>query len=83
MTYYDTEREFHIYGENNMRILFDLESDIASQVEKLIVFHKEEKDLTQGGIVYIDLRVKNKIFYCEIDEEYQCIQNLSSVYSQL
>ena len=78
--YYQTERELHIELQNATLLLFDLDTSAKQQVEKAIVFHKESADILSGDIIYIDLRVKNRIFYCGIDEVKQCEQNLNSIY---
>lgn len=80
--YYLVEREVHIETESNTTIIFDLSYDTKQQIEKLAVFNKEYLDIIKNKFVYIDLRVNNKIFYCSLENEYQCIQNLKSVYSK-
>jgi hypothetical protein len=38
-------------------------------------------NIDKTPIIYIDLRIKNKVFYCTTENEYQCISNLKSIYS--
>jgi len=80
-TYYVVERELHIETEKNVRIIFDLNWNPKEQIEKLAIFNKEHLDINKTPFVYIDLRIKNKVFYCTTEEEYKCIQNLKSIYS--
>lgn len=80
LIYYEIEREIHVVTDKNTTIIFDLDSDIKKQIEKLAIFHKEQMDITKNPIIYIDLRINNKIFYCTEEEKYQCDINLKSIY---
>jgi len=80
--YYVIERELHIEITNGTRIIFDLDSDTKNQIEKLAVFNKEQSDIGKISIIYIDLRINNKIFYCTKENEYQCKINIKSIYSE-
>lgn len=82
LIYYEIERELHIKTDKNTTIIFDLDWDIKEQIKKLAIFNKEHVDLTQSPIIYIDLRINNKIFYCTEEEKYQCETNLKSIYSE-
>lgn len=78
--YYVIERELHIETENETIIIIDLDSDTKLQVEKLAIYNKEQFDIEKNPMVYIDLRINNKIFYCTTENKLQCIKNLKSIY---
>ncbi len=78
INYYQKERELHITLQDDTVILFDIYWNITSQIEKLVIYYK---DYSQSKKVYIDLRVKNKVFYCDFENEFQCRKNLSRIYS--
>lgn len=80
LIYYEIEREIHIITDNNTIIIFDLDWDIKNQIKKLAIFSKEQLDIIKNPIIYIDLRINNKIFYCNEAEKPQCIKNLKSIY---
>lgn len=72
------EKELHILTNNNTIFIFSLEEDISKQLKNLLVYIKwENSSLKQ---VYIDLRIKNKIFICPYKNEYQCRRNLKRIY---
>ena len=78
--YFPTEREVHIIFNTWKRIIFDLESNIDEQIKNLLILHTEQFDLTKTDLIYIDMRIKNKIFFCLKEEEYQCNKNLENIY---
>ena len=81
--YYVTAREVHFIFKNNLRIIFDISGNVENinnQIKKLIIFNKEYKNLNKTDIIYIDLRVKYKLYYCDTEEEYKCYQNLKRIY---
>jgi hypothetical protein len=82
INYYKTEKEIHYKTNNNTLFIFDLNWNLEQQFEKLAVFNKEKNLLIKSWIIYIDLRVKEKIFYCNIETEYSCYQNLKRIYPQ-
>lgn len=79
--YYSTEREVHIKTNKNTLIIFNIDSNIKEQIKKISIFNKEKLNINKNPIVYIDLRILNKVFYCTKENEYQCIKNLKSIYS--
>ena len=81
ITYYVIERELHIETEKDTILIFDLNWNTNEQIEKLAILNKEHIDINKYWIMYIDLRITNKVFYCTIEEEYKCIKNLKSIYS--
>lgn len=84
LDYYEVERELHVKIENDTIIIFSLDDDLdyMSQIEKLVIFNKEYSSIIDSKIYYIDLRIKNKIFYCNSDMSYQCNENIKSIYNK-
>ncbi len=81
LTYFVIERELHIETNNKITLMFDLNWDFKKQIEKLAIFNKDYLNISKNPIVYIDLRIKNKVFYCTTENEYQCIINIKKIYS--
>lgn len=83
LTYYVLERELHIDITNNTKLIFSIHSkdNIEEQIKKAVIFNKEHKDITLNEIIYIDFRIPNKIFYCDVESEFLCRNNLKSIYS--
>lgn len=80
LKYYKKEQELHIITNDKITIIFDLQKDIISQVEKLNIFYKEKKNIKEK-IIYIDLRIDEKIIYCDSSNEFQCKKNLKKIYN--
>lgn len=78
--YYLKEQEIHIISKEDIVIIFDLHKDINVQIQKLNIFFKKYLSTIKSWIVYIDLRINEKIIYCWKDQEFQCKQNLKSIY---
>ena len=81
ITYYKKESELHITSKDWTIILFDLTKEPIVQIEKLNIFYKKYLTKLNTWIVYIDLRVNEKIFYCSIENEDQCKKNLKNIYN--
>lgn len=81
--YYVNQRELHIITDKQNRIIFDIHQNTSDQIKKLAIYNKEKKDLSQGWIIYTDLRVNNKIFYCPESESYNCKKSLKTLYGSL
>ncbi len=80
IVYYEVEREIHMTTDKNTILIFDLDGEIKNQIEKLAIFNKELLDINKIPLIYIDLRINNKIFYCTEAEKIQCNINLKSIY---
>lgn len=83
--YYPIEREAHFNLKNNIKLIFDINQNkiwIDREIKKLLIFNKENYNLTKGWIIYIDLRIKWKIFYCEEKNKYYCKLNLKRIYEK-
>lgn len=82
--YYESERELHINLEDGSFILFSIDypEEIEHQIEKLAIFNKDYFSIDKSIFVYIDLRIKNKVFYCPIEIKNQCESNLKGIYSK-
>lgn len=78
--YFVTQRELAVEINGGMLIFFDLTKDITPQIEKLVVFSKENADITNNTIIYIDNRISNKVFYCDIETEFTCRNNIKNIY---
>ena len=59
-------------------------SPLKKKLVKALFFLKSRIpiELKNNTIVYIDLRIKNKIFYCTIENEFNCNENIKSIYSK-
>ena len=79
--YYDIEQEIHINIKNNL-LIFSLNDYIDIQIEKLVIFNKQHYQIKNPGIFYIDLRIPNKIFYCKIENQISCDNNLKRIYGR-
>ncbi len=73
-------REVHLVLEDNSLLIFSLDEDKDEQVKKLVIFHKDQQNINDAALIYMDLRIKNKIFYCDKTKEYSCKQNLKKIY---
>jgi len=80
--FYEIERELHITTKNdNILLIFNLDSDIEEQIKKLAILKKDYKKIYKTPLYYIDLRIKYKIFICTKEEEYLCSRNIKNIYS--
>ena len=82
--YYEVERELHIEIENWNILIFSIDDDIEAieQIEKLVIFNKDYSSIIDKKIIYIDLRIKNKIFYCDEESSSICNENIKSIYNK-
>lgn len=80
LVFYKKEAELHIIDQNWIIIIFDLNKDELVQIEKLNIFHKQYFNKIKYWLIYLDLRVNEKIIYCARDNEFQCKQNLKNIY---
>lgn len=81
LNYYEKEREVHIEIDNDTKLIFDINTELDEQIKKISIFFKEHINfLKSSNINYIDLRIPNKIFYCENENKTICENNLSSIY---
>ncbi len=85
LIFYNTERELHIEINNLTRIILSLDNDISidEQIKKLAIFNKDYKNINKKDLIYIDLRIKNKIFFCEKEKQFQCYKNLREIYPKI
>ncbi|QFR38770.1 hypothetical protein A9Q91_00865 [Candidatus Gracilibacteria bacterium 28_42_T64] len=80
--YYPIEREMHIILGNNTQLLFSIHTDTNKQIKKTAIFNREHIKLNDASLIYMDLRIKNKVFYCTSEDEYICNQNLKKIYAK-
>ena len=78
--YYDIEKELHIKLKNNTILIYSLNQEINNQIEKTAIFNKDFLQINKSDIIYIDLRIKNKIFYCLKETETDCKSNIKRIY---
>ena len=91
LKYYEKERELHIIVNDFSRLIFSLDNSITSeeQIKSLAVLDRENSQISNNDKIYIDLRIKWKVFFCSIawdkDKkiENQCRANLKYIYNQL
>ena len=77
---YETERNVIIMLDNWTKLLFNINTDIKNQIANLMVLNQEYFNINKKKVVYIDLRINNKIFICPLENEYQCKINLKRIY---
>ena len=80
--YYPIEREVIVSIGWWAKLIFDLESPVIPQVKRLAIFDTENIKIDTASMMYIDLRIKDKVFYCTTETEYQCIVNLKNIYPE-
>ncbi len=80
LEYYKKEQELHILDEKWVRFLFHLEESPLPQIEKLKIFYTEYISKVKFALVYVDLRINERIIYCSKETEFQCNQNLNFLY---
>lgn len=78
--YYTDEREIHIITSKKTRLIFDLTWDIMNQITSYNIMRDK---LPKEHFYYIDLRIKNKVFYCTYSTEYNCKQNITNIYGKI
>lgn len=78
--YYPEIREVHLVMEDDGLLIFSLTDSIDEQIKKLAIFHKEHAKISEADLIYMDLRIKNKLFYCQTDTAAQCKKNLKKIY---
>ncbi len=85
LNFYSVEREFHVEINNFTTIIFSIDDDISvdEQIKNLAIFNKDYKKINKKDIIYIDLRIKNKAFFCDRNSEYRCNLNLKNIYPKL
>jgi len=80
LKYYKNERELHIVSNSWINMIFDLNSDIDYQIKSSVIFNKEHYSISKWWLVYIDFRIKNKIYYCSEEIINTCISHLKRLY---
>lgn len=78
--YYVAERELIIELQDGGDLIFDLTKDKAPQIEKIVIFNRESGDITKRNLIYTDLRIDNKVFFCDISSEFLCRVNFKNIY---
>lgn len=84
LEYYVDEREFHITTKDEVKLIFSLDDNLAvkTQLKNLLILHNEYKKINEPWLIYIDARIKGKIFTCSKEENYNCKKNLNYLYGK-
>lgn len=82
INYYIDEKEAHIILESWATLIFDLLWNPQSQIEKLSVFNEENLNITNNTLIYTDLRIDGKLYFCTTAEEFNCYNNLNFIYGR-
>jgi len=61
--FFAVERELHFKLDTDMTVWLTTEKDYKQQIDKLNIIY-EEAELDKEDLVYIDLRIKEKVVYC-------------------
>lgn len=80
VNYYVAAKEVHFILETGATLIFDVIGDPAYQIEKLAVFHAENMEITSSTLIYVDLRIQNKLYFCDAETEFDCYNNLNFLY---
>lgn len=82
LRYFNFEKEVHIQLNGFTLLMFSLDDDISveEQIRNLSIFDKEHISLSQKTLIYLDLRVKWKIFSCDVENKNTCYNNLKYLY---
>lgn len=89
LKYFEKERELHVILNDFTRLIFSLDNSISieEQIRNLAVFDRENSKISDNDKVYIDLRIKWKIFFCSIKDDKnwankkQCQANIDYIYN--
>lgn len=81
MRYYQTERELHIFDSYMTMYILDLSWNLELQGEKLAIYWAE-KNLSWNtkDLIYIDVRVSQRLFICRDENKIVCKNNLDMIY---
>lgn len=80
LTYYKKEWELHIKTDDDIIIIFDLTKQINVQIEKLNIFYKKYQNVIKAWVIYVDLRINEKLIYCTKETQNSCLENLKEIY---
>ncbi|MDD5213632.1 MAG: FtsQ-type POTRA domain-containing protein [Candidatus Gracilibacteria bacterium] len=81
LDFFPIERELHVNDDNGTKYIFDLTRNLDEQVSKTKAFFDKNKDTMGAKIIYMDLRIIGKIFYCDESEKNSCYSNLKRIYN--
>lgn len=81
LDYFPVERELHINSDSWTKYIFDIAWNLDEQVSKTKAFLDKNKDTLWSKIIYMDLRIIWKIFYCDETEKNSCYSNLKRIYN--
>ncbi len=81
LDYFPTQKELHINDENSSKYIFDLTQNLDEQVSKTKAYFEKYSKTIWPKIIYMDLRIIWKIFYCDETEKNNCYSNLKRIYN--
>jgi len=80
--YFTNEREVHFVTKSWIRLIYDLDSSIDSQVKKTVILDKQNYEINKWNLVYIDFRIKDKIYYCDYKNKLICLKHIKRIYGK-
>jgi len=78
--YYVNEREVHLITDSGIRLIYNLIQNIDNQIKKTVILNKQYYKINKWWLVYIDFRVKDKIYYCSLKTETICKDYIKRIY---
>lgn len=81
LDYFPTRKEIHINWDNWSKYIFDLTWNIDEQVSKIKAYFDKYSKIIGPKIIYMDLRITWKIYYCDEEEKNNCYNNLKKIYN--
>jgi len=80
INFFPNEKEIHISIYKDEKIILLLNKNLDNQLKKLILLRNENK-FNLNDLVYIDLRIKNKVYICKKENLIFCDKNLKRIYN--
>jgi len=78
--YYVNEREVHLITDSGIRLIYDLTQSVDNQIKKTVILNKQYYKINKWSLVYIDFRVKGKIYYCSLKTKSVCKDHIKRIY---
>lgn len=81
LDYFPKEKELHLNNESNTKYIFDLTQNLDEQVSKTKAYFDKYSKTIWAKIIYMDLRIMWKIYYCDEESKDNCYSNLKKIYN--
>lgn len=81
LDYFPKEKELHINNETDSKYIFDLTQNLDEQVSKTKAYFDKYSKTIWAKIIYMDLRIMWKIYYCDEESKDNCYSNLKKIYN--